>query len=189
MFCFNRVRGIIFDLDDTLVHANLDFAAIKREISCPGEADILEFVSSLAEGERQAAEQVILDHELKDAECSRLINGAFEFILEAQKSDLPLAIVTRNCRAASNIKINSHKLPIDLVFTREDAAAKPDPDALLQIAKIWQLPVGDLAYIGDYKYDIEAAHNANMQAWLFTYCSKNKHYKESLQFIPKRLIK
>lgn len=111
--------------------------------------------------------------------------GAENFVQQARAKKLPLAIVTRNCKAATNTKINKNKIDIELVVTREDAPPKPNPSALLQIAEQWQLPCEELAYIGDYKYDIFAAHNANMQAWLYTNCAESNKFEDCLRFISK----
>ncbi|MFC4701052.1 HAD family hydrolase [Glaciecola siphonariae] len=184
MFCFTRVKGIIFDLDDTLVHAKLDFAAMKQEIACPHDDDILEYINTLAPEKREEATKLVLMHELRDAENSRLIAGAKDFIERAIEAGIPLAIVTRNCRRATQRKLELNAIPIEHVLTREDALPKPHPEALLKISNDWQIPEARIAYIGDYKYDIEAAHNAGMQAWLFEYCSKNTQYEKALRFIP-----
>jgi HAD superfamily hydrolase (TIGR01509 family) len=185
MFCFNNVQGIIFDLDDTLVHAKLDFVSMKREIGCQPEHDILTFIDGLSCAKSKAlAQNIVLQHELEDAKSSQLIKGALDFILRARQHALPLAIVTRNCRQAVAIKLKRNNIPIDLVLTREDALPKPHPEALLAIATQWRLPPANIAYIGDYIYDIQAAHNAKMQAWLFQHCSKNELYEAGLQHIP-----
>jgi phosphoglycolate phosphatase-like HAD superfamily hydrolase len=71
-------------------------------------------------------------------------------------------------------------------LTREDAPPKPDPQGLLSIAANWAIDCGDIAYIGDYKYDIQAAHNAGMQAWLYTekITAPSKNYICHLRFEP-----
>lgn len=168
MFTFEKVKGIIFDLDDTLVKTQLDFAKLKRQIACPSNIDILTFIDDLqCPEEASQATQIVLQHELDDASSSYWMPGAQQFVASALQQSLPLAIVTRNCREASNIKVKLNNIPIELLVTREDAPPKPDPTALLGIAKKWQINTHDIAYIGDYIYDIQAAHNANMQAWLF----------------------
>ncbi|MDT0582259.1 MULTISPECIES: HAD-IA family hydrolase [Alteromonadaceae] len=186
IFSFDNVSGIIFDLDDTLVQTQLNFAAIKKDIACPHDADILTFVETIGCMETKAkAHQIILEHELDDALSSTWMPGAENFVQQARAKQLPLAIVTRNCKAATNTKIDKNKIDIELVVTREDAPPKPDPSALLQIAEQWQLPCEELAYIGDYKYDIFAAHNANMQAWLYTNCAESNKFEDCLRFISK----
>ena len=190
LFCFTKVKGIIFDLDDTLVHANLNFAKIKAAVGCPPNADILQYIEKIkCEKTKQKAHETVLWYELEDAKTSRMIAGAHTFIKQALAHELPLAIVTRNCREATQIKLESNDIPIDLVITREDAPPKPNPEALLNILNQWQndldISSGDLAYIGDYQYDIDAAHNAGMQAWLFTFNAKHESYENNLKYIPK----
>jgi len=168
LFDFARVKAIIFDLDDTLVKTSLDFELIKKQIECPKEADILSFIDSLeCDQLRREAHKIVLEHEMQDAHTSIWMPGAQEFVNNALARELPLAIVTRNCREATRVKIDNNQIPISIVLTREDAPAKPDPTALHMVNQHWQLQTHEVAYIGDYKYDIEAAQNASMQAWLF----------------------
>lgn len=168
MFTVDLVKGIIFDLDDTLVETKLDFKKLKQEIACPAGQDILTYIDNIAcPRAKEQASQVVLDHELDDARTSLWMPGAEAFVDYALSLNLPIAIVTRNCRQATQIKIEKNNIPISIAVTREDAPAKPNPAALLMIARKWQIAPMAIAYIGDYIYDIQAAHNANMQAWLF----------------------
>lgn len=186
MFCFNSVKGIIFDLDDTLVRTSLNFRALKQKIGCPNNEDILSFIEQIHDiSEKEAAKQTVLQHELKDAMTSVWIDGAEAFVEQAKDKGLPLAIVTRNCRQATQLKLQKNRIDIDLVLTREDAAPKPNPQALNSIAKTWHLPKSSIAYIGDYIYDIQAAHNANMQAWLYKDAGLDKRasYAQRLHLI------
>jgi phosphoglycolate phosphatase-like HAD superfamily hydrolase len=185
-FDFAHVRGIIFDLDDTLVKTQLDFARLKTEIGCKKDDDILSFIDDLVcPLEKEKANKIVLNHELDDARSSVWLPGAETFVNMAISHNLPLAIVTRNCKAATMIKIKRNKIPISRIVTREDAPAKPDPTALLDIADAWQINSLDIAYIGDYIYDIEAAHNANMQAWLYQAKAKIS-FAQNLRFIPNK---
>lgn len=163
MIDINNAQGVIFDLDGTLVSSALDFAAIRQQIGCPEGIDVLKFISTLrTESQRSEASQTVLQHELADAEDAVWLSGAKEFINQLVSLKLPMAIVTRNCCEATRVKMRNNDIPINLVLTREDAPAKPKPDALLQVAKTWQLPPEKLLYIGDYIYDEQAANNAGM---------------------------
>lgn len=180
------MQGIIFDLDDTLVKTSLDFAAIKRDIGCPVNADILTFIDNLScSVQQQEASKIVLEHEMHDAQTSLWLPGAEAFVEDAKLNGLPLAIVTRNCRQATDIKLSKNKIAIEHVITREDAPAKPDPTALLSIAKSWQIEPQKIAYLGDYIYDIQAAHNADMQAWLYKYQTGSENYRDALSYIAK----
>jgi HAD superfamily hydrolase (TIGR01549 family) len=186
IFTTKNVEAVIFDLDDTLVKTNLDFAGIKAELGCDSSEDILSFVESISCSEqRNRAHHIILQHELEDARTSTWIDGAREFVSDIAAEGLPMAIVTRNCKAATDLKLLKNSIEIDRVITREDAPPKPNPEALLRIASEWGLPPEKIAYIGDYKYDIFAAHNADMQAWLYTNCADASSYLECLKQIYK----
>lgn len=159
------VQGVIFDLDGTLVTSNLNFSAMKQEIGCPQEQDILAFVADLPTDEMRQAEALIQAHEMRDAaESTWLIHGK-DMVEQVRAAGLPMAIVTRNCQRAARQKITQNAIPISLVITREEAPAKPDPTALLMVSKIWHSPADTLLYVGDYIYDRQAAENAGMQ-WL-----------------------
>lgn len=161
------IKGVIFDLDGTLLTSALDFQAMRQQINCPPQLDILSFIAALPQEQQRFANQVVLEHELADAHNSSWIEGAQMAISMLQSNHIPTAIVTRNSKVATWLKLNNNQLAVDVVLTREDAPAKPDPTALLQIAESWQLPVQHLAYIGDYLYDLQAANNAQMFAGLY----------------------
>lgn len=159
----SKARGVIFDLDGTLVSSTLDFSTIRQEIGCPENVDLLSFIDSMElEASRNEAAQIVLRHELEDAYESSWLLGAKEFVFELAAANMPMAIVTRNCSQASAIKIKNNQVPIELVLTREDAPAKPKPDALILVAEQWQISPSDLLYVGDYIYDELAAENAGM---------------------------
>jgi HAD superfamily hydrolase (TIGR01549 family) len=168
------------------VQTSLDFAAIKRDIGCPAKDDILTFIDNLSCSKQQdEASRIVFEHELHDAQTSVWLPGAQAFVEVARKHALPLAIVTRNCRQATELKLNRNNIGIDIVITREDGPAKPDPTALLSIADGWQIETNEIAYLGDYIYDIQAAHNADMQAWLYKYQAGASDYKACLSYIAK----
>ncbi len=161
------VFGVIFDLDGTLVHSSLDFQALKDAVNCPPGIDLLAHVDDQPSSQRNAYLSVIEDHEMQDAKEAGWICGAEAFVQRLQAQGLPMAIVTRNFSKAAQLKISNNRIPIDLVITREDAPAKPDPTALLEIAEQWQLEPQHLIYVGDYLYDVQAAANAGMRSCLY----------------------
>ncbi|WJG10733.1 HAD-IA family hydrolase [Aliiglaciecola sp. LCG003] len=163
----SSLKGFIFDLDGTLMHSTLDFNAIRNAISCPANIDILSFVAGLQAEQKRLANQIIIEHEINDAQGSAWIEGAHEFIQLLLQLKYPIAIVTRNCRQAASIKMGQSAGQIKLLLTREDAPPKPDPTSLLQIAELWEIDVTKLAYIGDYLYDVQAANNAGMLSCLY----------------------
>lgn len=162
------IHGVIFDLDGTLVSSELDFSLIKAQIGCPDNEDLLDFIAQLPSPYmREEAMNIVHQHELLDAQHATLLPGVSEAISLLNDRNIPMAIVTRNFDKAAALKLKNNPLPISTVLTRSDAPAKPDPSALNAIATLWNISADNLLYVGDYLYDIQAAHNANMRACLY----------------------
>ena len=162
-----HIRGFIFDLDGTLVTSKLDFVYLRTQLSCPASVDILQFIAGLPNKEQASATKIVEDYELNDAHDALWIEGAEQLIRALHHKGLPTAIVTRNSLPATELKLKHHSTLFSPILTRHDAPPKPDPSALLTIAQDWQLHPSQLAYVGDYVYDLEAAKNAGMLACLF----------------------
>lgn len=159
-------KGVIFDLDGTLVESSLDFQSIRQEIGCPDGVDSLTFIESQSPDRQAALFRILYRHEMRDAATAKWLGDAKEFVEYLHAQAIPMAIVTRNQKAAVRLKLENNRIPIDLVFTREDAKPKPDPSALNRIAQIWQLPEHKLVYVGDYLYDILTAERAKLASCL-----------------------
>ena len=165
----NQIRGIVFDLDGTLVTSSLDFNLIRSELDCPPEVDLLTYVEGLTLEQKIKAEKIIQKHEQEDAEQSEWIPGAQQFVERCLDCEMPLAILTRNSEYSSNKKIEKNNIPISLLFTRENSLPKPNPSALHEIADLFALPNQSILMVGDYKYDLQAGRNANMPTCLVNY--------------------
>jgi HAD superfamily hydrolase (TIGR01509 family) len=187
LFGILNLKGIIFDLDGTLVTSSLNFKLIREELNCPQELDLLEFVAQLTCPKAQVqANNIIARHEYQDALSARPIAGMASLFDALSKANLPSAIVTRNSQIASKMKVSNNRIPVQLVLTREDHKPKPAPDALLAIAKRWQLVPSSLLYVGDYLYDIQAAHNAGMQSGFINH-GLNKDYQHQADLVISHL--
>ncbi|BED91455.1 MULTISPECIES: HAD family hydrolase [unclassified Pseudoalteromonas] len=162
------IQGVIFDLDGTLVSSELDFSLIKAQIGCPCEQDLLDYIAQLPSPYmREEAMNIVHQHELQDAQCATILPGVTEAVNALKVKNIPMAIVTRNFDKAAAIKLQNNPLPIETVLTRSDAPAKPDPSALNAISTLWNISPSNLVYVGDFLYDIQAAHNAKMRACLY----------------------
>lgn len=156
------LEGIIFDLDGTLVDSRLDFAAIRRELHCPDGVGVLEYIDTLAEDDQPAARQVVLRHEREGAERAVWMPGAKECLARLTDAGIPVAILTRNAREIADLTLRRLGVRIEHLLGREDAPPKPAPDGLLQLASRWALSPDRLAYVGDFRFDLQAAGNAGM---------------------------
>ena len=69
------------------------------------------------------------------------------------------------------------QIPISLVLTREDCAAKPDPAGLYSISSSLNISCQQLLYVGDYVFDLQTAANAGMASCLYLN-EHNQHFAE-----------
>lgn len=163
------LQGIIFDLDNTLVDSRLDFNAMRAELGLADGTPLLEYLAGLTdEPLRQYSQAVIERHELEGARAATWIEGAEAALKSLKHAGIPMAIVTRNMREATDLMVQKLNIPIEHIITREDCTEfKPHPEGLLRVAEQWQLPPAKLAYLGDFKFDLMAARRAGMQAWLW----------------------
>lgn len=163
------MAGVIFDMDGTLVTSQLDFVAMREAVGCPADQDILNYIDEITDDERRNLAMAQIEAmELEDAHQSELIDGVAEALASLQRQEIRTAVVTRNCRSATAIKLQKAGLSFEQVLTRECAPAKPDPTALLQIAESWSLLPQNTIYVGDYLHDVNAAINAGMRSVLMT---------------------
>jgi len=161
-------QGLVFDLDGTLVDSQLDFAGMRSNTGCPEGTGLLEFVESLPDLEQQReALAVIHRYEMAGASLATWMPGAQSLLERLRKEQRPIAIFTRNSRETAQRVIANLNIPCDDLIAREDAAAKPDPEGLLQLCQRWKLAAADLLLVGDFLYDLEAARSAGMPCCLY----------------------
>jgi len=162
------LRAVIFDLDGTLVDSQLDFAAMRAELGAPAGVGLLEYIDGLpSAAARHSAMTVVHRHELAGAAAATWMPGAEAALHSLHRQGLRTAIVTRNSREAARLTMARLRMPRMPLMAREDAAPKPDPEALLALASRWALPPAHCAYVGDFRYDIEAAQRAGMVPVLY----------------------
>ena len=170
------LHGILFDLDGTLADSQLDFTAMCDELAIPHHTPLLEYQQSLSCAHDIArVTEVIEKHEMAGAHAATWIADAEQLVQQLHARNIPMAIVTRNMRKATQLMLEKLNMPITLVVTREDCEqVKPHPEGLLKIANQWGISPERLAYVGDFKFDLLAAKRANMKAMLW----RNEHNAE-----------
>lgn len=183
MPALNTLRGLIFDLDGTLVHSALDFAAMRRETGCPEGTGLLEYIASLPCPEEQhRAESIVHRHEMAGARRARWMPGAREALARVCASSLRTGIVTRNSHQASAHMLEMLNAPALELISREQARPKPDPEGLLLLADRWRLPAGQIAYVGDFHFDLQAAASAGMHSILYLQ-DRNEAYAGEADYV------
>jgi HAD superfamily hydrolase (TIGR01509 family) len=164
-------QAVIFDLDGTLVSSSLDFRAMCAQTGCVPGQDILQFMEALSPPEKNRVANVIHEHEMQDAHSCEVLPGVHSMLMALKEKKVRMAIVTRNSAPATYVKLARTGIELEHVITREDAPPKPAPDALITLAKQWGVDQQSCVYVGDYIYDLEAAHRAGMHSALYAAAS------------------
>ncbi len=171
----SQVKAVAFDLDNTLVSSNLDFVALREELCCPADQDLLLHVENQrCDTIKGDMEKTILEHEMRDAQHSAPMLGALDLLAKLKAAQFHLAIVTRNCRRATFKKMSVNNIQVDQVISREDYPAKPNPASLFALCQQWALRPEQLLYVGDHLYDIKTAHNAGSMSCYISHANTTK---------------
>lgn len=168
MSCEDRVYGLIFDLDGTLVRSALDFDAIRRELGLPPGEPLLEALARLPPKEAQHALAVLERHEERAAQTAVAAPGIAGLLDRLGGSGLRAGVLTRTARRFALASLARTGLRCDPVLGREDALPKPDPTGIWQICDYWGLRPAQAVMVGDYRFDIEAGRRAGVRTVLYT---------------------
>jgi phosphoglycolate phosphatase-like HAD superfamily hydrolase len=142
-------------MDGTLTRPMLDFPRIKAEMGI-GRRPILEALAEMDAAARARAEAVLLRHEEEAAAGSTLNAGCGDVLSWLARRQVRTALITRNSRTSVLTVLGRHRLSLDALVTREDAAPKPDPRPVWLACERLGVSPRDAWMVGDGQYDVEA---------------------------------
>ncbi|MEN6307461.1 MAG: HAD family hydrolase [Anaerohalosphaeraceae bacterium] len=160
------IEAVIFDLDGTLTEPFLDFDQIRRDIGLAPGVGVLEGIAAMTPAQRQRAEAILLDHEGRAAQNSKLNEGAIEILDSLRRRNLPIGLLTRNLRKNVMLVVELHGLHFDAIVDRMDGPVKPDGFGVRQLCEGFGVRPAQTLVIGDFKHDLECAKNAGAIAVL-----------------------
>lgn len=162
-----RIRGVLFDFDDTLTMVGeLDYLKIREDIGCPREESILSFIERIENPQdRRIAHEILLNHELSAAARARPADGAESLVSWLEQAKIYRGIITRNTRRAVDISFQNFNSidssNFNIILTRDDdMPVKPEPDGVLHVCETLGIQAVELLVVGDYIYDVEAGNAA-----------------------------
>ncbi|MBC7099893.1 HAD-IA family hydrolase, partial [Candidatus Bipolaricaulota bacterium] len=113
--------------------------------------------------------------------------GALELLEFLRARGVRCVLVTNNSRESAKEVLRAHPLSFDLVWTREDGAMKPSPEAFLGPLRTLGIPPEEAAVVGDSHLDLLAAHNAGIKrvmlvkpsAWMRPFFPEGAKFQEA----------
>ncbi len=184
------IKGIIFDVDGTLVQLKVDpvkmrltmigvlkergFDVSSLNLSSNSQTIIETAMTQIRAGwiEQDAGEvrahlYSVLDKlELEWGAEAHPIDGIDDTLRKLGEASLRLGVVTNSGRASAGELLGRHKLVrhFDVVVTRDDVSSmKPDPEGILKAMHMFDLPKESVIYVGDSGIDIRAAKAAGVK--------------------------
>jgi len=177
------VRGLIFDLDGTLIDSRQDLTnainAMRAEYALPPLtlAGVTSFVGNGAHNlvrRALAGTPVPVDEALprfkqhyaqRLTECTCCYPGVTPTLARLTAAGYPCAVLTNKPEAATRAILTALDLAAffsPIVGGDSTPYLKPEPHAFLLIAQQWRLPPRDVLVVGDNDTDVDGAHNAGM---------------------------
>ena len=165
------IKGVLFDFDGTLTLPEaLDFPAIKKELGCPPDQAILEYLETQIPEKRSSLMKILEEIEDQAAEASRPNRGAEKCLSVLKERGIILGILTRN--GLSSVKKALKKFSgitirdFAAVITRDESLPKPHPDGVYEAARQMGLSTGEIMMVGDFRFDVMAGNAAGVKTVL-----------------------
>ncbi len=184
-----KLKGIIFDLDSTLIETEIDFVKMKTNmislleeyghpsgtLSPTDQTTVQIMENAQSEWQKQAKpkeecdsllsqiEQIMNQGEIESIDTLEEIKGTSQAIKKLKKKGLKLAILTRSHHEYA-VQV-AKKLGIydefDLILGRhETPEPKPYKGAIDHTVKLMGLSVDEVAMVGDHQIDRDSAINS-----------------------------
>ena len=156
-----ELKGIIFDMDGTVVDVPYDWSKIKTELMTQGKP-ILVYLRSLEEPEKSEKWKVLEKYEEEATKKARLKRGMREFLDLLNKKRIKKALVTNNSQKNVSFLLRKFDLEFDCVISRESGLWKPSGAPFLAALEKLGLRREECCVVGDSHFDIKAAEEAGI---------------------------
>lgn len=163
-----KIRGLIFDLDGTLVDVPYNWPRIKADLNTGGQP-ILKFLSDLPEPEKSRKWTVLEGYEKIATAKAVLKDGVPELLLYLEQRCLRTALVSNNSQKNVSLLIRKFSLKFDITLSRDSGMFKPTAQPFLHILRMWNIPKAECGVVGDALFDVQAAEAAGIdRIWVIS---------------------
>lgn len=156
------LRGVIFDLDGTLIDSQYDWNLIRREIGV-GDLPILSHINNLKGALKEQAMRVLESFEKVATKRARLNRGMKRLLELIEEKGIKKAIVTNNSRKTVEYLVRKWHLSFDHIVTRDDGVWKPSGEPLERAVAMLCLRKEEVIYVGNSEHDRMAAKDAGIR--------------------------
>ena len=157
------IRAALFDMDGTIYDSKIDWLALRAEIEIPWDGrPILAQLEDCDDETRTRGVAALHRIEAEGARNGTLIDGTTELLSTLREHGTRCALVTNNSRASAAAVLSRYDLGFEVVLTREDGPAKPDPHLFVLALERLGVAPEDALVIGDAHLDAIAAHAAGV---------------------------
>ncbi len=181
------VKVMGFDLDGTLVRMKLDFNTIRKELGIP-PGDTLQYISSLPKDKGMSLMRQLEERERKAALEAEIAQGARELIQECRDRNIKVVVITRNSQESAALTLEVLDIEVDMILSREEADPKPSPEALNIVLNHYGIEPYEMAYVGDYIYDVQAGNAAGVKTILLTSQERAHEWAPMATFVAVDLL-
>lgn len=156
------IKGVIFDLDGTIVDVPYDWDLIKAELKTSGQP-ILSHLEELDEPEKSRKRRILEEHELRATRAAVLKTGIKKFLEMLEKKGTVRALVTNNSQKNTDYIIDKFGLKFDVILSRETGLWKPSAAPIKAAMTALDLSPSQCCVVGDSPFDIMAAEKAGIK--------------------------
>ena len=209
-------RGVIFDLDGTLIDtlgdistclnitlAEFSLAVVTMEQARAMIGEGLTTLLQRASGETDATRLAALvdryraEYRRRMFECTRAYDGVNAMLEELRKSGAPMCVLSNKSDEFTVPLVAHYFGRIPFLAVRGDtgeSSRKPDPTHALALARTMRREPGDVLFVGDSSTDIHTARNAGMIAVAVTWGFRDREHllKESPDHViesPRQVVR
>jgi len=156
-----KLKGVIFDMDGTVVDVTYDWNQIRAELNSQGKP-ILFYLKSLEEPKKSEKWKVLEKYEREATEKARLKPGMRGFLCLLNQKAIKKALVTNNSQKNVSFLLERFNLEFDCVIARESGLWKPSGAPFQAALEKLGLKKEECCVVGDSHFDIKAAEEAGI---------------------------
>jgi len=178
-----EIKGLIFDLDGTIVDVAYNWSKINAELGTRG-IPILTYLSELEEPEKSRKWDILKKYEAEATKKARPKDGIKEFLSFLSQKSVRKALVTNNSQENVEFLLRKFGLEFDCVISRESGLWKPSGAPFLEIMKKFGLKREECAVVGDSHYDVKAARESGIGRVFLLSLDKERLFGPGVEVFP-----